>query len=164
MENADLIIANHTLLALQLRYGTVLPEANTLFIDEAHKFYQAVSSVYEIEFGLQRVQNFLKTFIQRWDAFIKSANAVDKAVITEQRAQFKKITEGTQSFATDFFSEYHQQLHEEAVVQKKVNHQTERYAYTMTATPHKRSEAFIMELQKYVDRCERFAENHFEVC
>lgn len=162
MENADLVIANHTLLALQLRYKTVLPEANTFIIDEAHKFYQAVSSVYEIDLSLQRVKHFLKAFINRWDAFRKNANAIDTEEITEQRDQFVKMAEGTESFATEFFDEYHQQLHYEATEQGRINEWTETYPYNITAIPHRKSEAFVAELQKYVNRCERFENDHFE--
>ena len=65
-QTADILVVNHALLALHMRYKNILPKAcNTFIIDEAHKFYDVVSSVYEIEITLRQVEWFFKTFRTR---------------------------------------------------------------------------------------------------
>ena len=65
-QSADILIVNHALLALHIGHRNVLPkECNTFIIDEAHKFYESVSSVFEIEITLRQVERFLKTFRTR---------------------------------------------------------------------------------------------------
>ncbi|MCY3743633.1 MAG: ATP-dependent DNA helicase [Candidatus Poribacteria bacterium] len=65
-KTADIIIVNHALLALHIAYQTVLPsECNTFIIDEAHKFYDVVSSVYETEITLRQLEWFFKNFRTR---------------------------------------------------------------------------------------------------
>lgn len=157
MDDAGLIIANHTLLALHLRYGSVLPEANTFIIDEAHKFYQAVSKAFQIELGARRVRNFLKTFMNRWNAFKKRAEAVDSGAITREMEYFDQLSRHTEALASDFFLAYHQVLHEQALSDRLINAQTEMYGYTLTAPVHEKSEELVKELRKYVDRCKAFA-------
>ena len=65
-KTADIIVVNHALLALHIAYKHVLPkECCTYIIDEAHKFYDVVSSVYETEITLRQVEWFFKTFRTR---------------------------------------------------------------------------------------------------
>lgn len=65
-KTADILIVNHALLALHIEHQNVLPrECNTFIIDEAHKFYEVVSSVYGAEITLRQVEWFYKTFRTR---------------------------------------------------------------------------------------------------
>ena len=62
-KDADILVVNHALLALHIAYGNILPsECSTFIVDEAHKFHNVVSSVYETEIALRHVQWFFKTF------------------------------------------------------------------------------------------------------
>ena len=65
-KTADIIVVNHALLALHIAYQNILPrECCTYIIDEAHKFYDVVSSVYEKEITLRQLEWFFKTFRTR---------------------------------------------------------------------------------------------------
>ena len=65
-KTADILVVNHALLALHIAYKHVLPkECNTFIIDEAHKFYDAVSGVFETALTLRQVEWFFKTFRTR---------------------------------------------------------------------------------------------------
>ena len=65
-KTADIIVVNHALLALHIAYQNILPrQCCTYIIDEAHKFYDVVSSVYEKEITLRQLEWFFKTFRTR---------------------------------------------------------------------------------------------------
>ena len=160
MGNADLIIANHTLLAHHLKQG-ILPDANTFIIDEAHKFYAAVSSVFQIELSLQRVRMFFKMFLNLWHTFRKEAVTVDRKLITAEIQRFTKQFRRTESIAVDFFEDTHLMLHRKALDEGKINTRTEEYPYAILAPFNKKSKAFLVEIQKYVDGCNAFVEKHF---
>ena len=162
MDDADLIISNHTLLAYHLRYRNVLPEARTYIIDEAHKFYQAVSDAFEIDISLQRVSSFLKTFLSRWNILRKTANALDIDVIKRELEQFALMANQTSDLASQFFDEYHQMLQDAALEQRIISERTSGYAYAVATPFREKADAFVSELEKYVRRCDKFAETHFE--
>ena len=65
-QTADILVVNHALLAHHIAYQNVLPDTCcTYIIDEAHKFYEVVSSVYETEITLRQIEWFFKTFRTR---------------------------------------------------------------------------------------------------
>lgn len=161
MDTAGLIIANHTLLALHLRFHTVLPQANTFIIDEAHKFYYAVSAAFQLELGVWRIRNFLKIFMNRWEAFKKNVHKVDTGAIARKMEHFAKLNSHTENIAIELFLEYHRLLHQVALADGIINEQTQRYAYVMSAPVHNKFQVLIDELQKYVDRCHEFAITYF---
>lgn len=55
--DADIIIANHALLAFDLKYGgRLLPESSLIVIDEAHKFENAVREAFGAEFRQRSIE------------------------------------------------------------------------------------------------------------
>ena len=160
MGDADLIIANHTLLALHLRQN-ILPEANTYIIDEAHKFYSAVSSVFQIELSLQKVKMFTKAILNKWNTFKKEAVIVERILITKEIDRFTRQIGQTINIATKFFDDYHAMLHQTALYQKKINDRNQTYPYVTLVPFDEKLVEFVGELQKYVDYCNEFAEIHF---
>jgi len=160
MEGANLIIVNHTLLLTHLRYGNILPDANTFIIDEAHKFYQTASSVFEISLNLARVRKFLTSFLTRWKMFLKEAQSTDREEIQFVISTLERKTQQTTHIAEDFFKNYYEQIHQDTIQCGVIAPHNERYSYTLGGFPYE-TQRFIKELQWYSELCNEFAEDCF---
>ncbi|MDE0398900.1 MAG: hypothetical protein OXL96_13980 [Candidatus Poribacteria bacterium] len=132
--SADILIVNHALLALHIGHRNVLPKAcNTFIIDEAHKFYESVSGVFEDEIKLGQVEWFLKTFRTRLGKLreLVSTQREQKAVIdalgrvVDRRRSDEKI-------AVDFFEAAQEAVSVAAVQASATTAKTsERFGYTV---------------------------------
>ena len=160
MDEAHLIIVNHTLLLMHIRYGNILPHAYTYIIDEAHKFYQTASAAFEITLNLARIRKFLTAFMARWKMFLQEAQTTDRFQIQAVIRTLERKTSKTIRIAEDFFNTYYQLIHQDALECNIISTQNERYAYATLNFPHAK-EQLIKELQGYVELCDKFANECF---
>ena len=160
MDEANLIIVNHTLLLMHIRYGNILPDAYTYIIDEAHKFYQTASSVFEIRINLARIRKFLTSFVAKWKMFLQEAQTTDKFEIQAVIRKLEGKIPLTTNLAEDFFNSYYKLIHQDALEGNIISPHNERYSYTTLNMPYKK-ERLIDELQGYVKLCDEFANDCF---
>ena len=131
--SADILIVNHALLALHIWLGNVLPkECNTFIIDEAHKFYESVSGVFETEITLRQVEWFLKTFRTRLGKLreMVGTHAEKDAVLAAlnktvgRRRDDEKVT-------VDFFKSAEERVYATALGTHSTTENSERFGYTV---------------------------------
>ena len=149
-KTADILIVNHALLALHIAYQKVLPsECSTFIIDEAHKFYDVVSSVYEVEITLRQVEWFFKTFrtrLRKLRALVMQDAEKLRQMITLLN-RFEKRKSKDADTATTFFQDAF------AAVQTAIGKASvSRFGYAVL-TPKIEAKALSSVLSKYVAAC-----------
>ena len=141
---------NHALLALHIAYQTVLPsECSTFIIDEAHKFYDVVSSVYEVEITLQQVEWFFKTFRTRLrklrDLVMQDAEKFRQMITLLNRFEKRKSKDA--DTATTFFENAF------AAVQTAIGKASVSRFGSAVLTPKIEATELSSVLSKYVAAC-----------
>ena len=149
-KTADILVVNHALLALHIAYQKVLPsECSTFIIDEAHKFYDVVSSVYEVEITLRQVEWFFKTFrtrLRKLRALVMQDAEKLRQMITLLN-RFEKRKSKDADTATTFFQDAF------AAVQTAIGKASvSRFGYAVL-TPKIEAKALSSVLSKYVAAC-----------
>ena len=149
-KTADILVVNHALLALHIAYQNVLPsECSTFIIDEAHKFYDVVSSVYEVEITLRQVEWFFKTFrtrLRKLRALVMQDAEKLRQMITLLN-RFEKRKSKDADTATTFFQDAF------AAVQTAIGKASvSRFGYAVL-TPKIEAKALSSVLSKYVAAC-----------
>ena len=149
-KTADILVVNHALLALHIAYQNVLPsECSTFIIDEAHKFYDVVSSVYEVEITLRQVEWFFKTFrtrLRKLRALVMQDAEKLRRLITLLN-RFEKRKSKDADTATTFFQDAF------AAVQTAIGKASvSRFGYAVL-TPKIEAKALSSVLSKYVAAC-----------
>ena len=149
-KTADILVVNHALLALHIAYQKVLPsECSTFIIDEAHKFYDVVSSVYEVEITLRQVEWFFKTFrtrLRKLRALVMQDAEKLRQMITLLN-RFEKRKSKDADTATTFFQDA------VAAVQTAIGKASvSRFGYAVL-TPKIEAKALSSVLSKYVAAC-----------
>ena len=159
-QTADILVVNHALLALHIAYKNILPKAcNTFIIDEAHKFYDVVSSVYEIEITLRQVEWFFKTFRTRLRKLrdLVMSDAEKLRLLIDVLNTFEKRKTKDADTATTFFQKAF------AAVQKASESKSGRQASSRfgcaVLTPKINATALARVLSAYVATCEKISEN-----
>ena len=159
-KTADILVVNHALLALHIAYRTVLPsECNTFIIDEAHKFYDVVSSVYEIEITLRQVEWFFKTFRTRLRKLrdLVMSDVEKLRLLIDLLNTFEKRKTKDADTATTFFQKAFD------AVQKASGSKSDRQASSRfgsaVLTPKISATALARVLSAYVAACEKISEN-----
>ena len=158
-KTADILIVNHALLAVHLAYQNVLPrECNTFIIDEAHKFFDAVSGVFEIEITLKQVEWFLKTFRTRLRKLLDlvANDAPQRQSLIRVLNDFEKRRREDAFIATLFFQDAH------IVVQTAAGNSsgtdaTSIFGYAVL-TPEIDDTALSTMLSEYVETCQDISE------
>ena len=148
-KTADILIVNHALLALHIAYQKVLPsECSTFIIDEAHKFYDVVSSVYEVEITLRQVEWFFKTFRTRLrklrDLVMQDAEKFRQMITLLNRFEKRKSKDA--DTAKIFFQTA------VAAVQTASRKESDRFGYAVL-TPKIEAKALSSVLSEYVAAC-----------
>ena len=149
-KTADILIVNHALLALHIAYQTVLPsECSTFIIDEAHKFYDVVSSVYEVEITLQQVEWFFKTFRTRLRKLrdLVMQDAEKFALVITLLNRFEKRKSKDADTATTFFENAF------AAVQTAIGKASVSRFGSAVLTPKIEATELSSVLSKYVAAC-----------
>ena len=149
-KTADILVVNHALLALHIAYQNVLPsECSTFIIDEAHKFYDVVSSVYEVEITLRQVEWFFKTFrtrLRKLRALVMQDAEKLRQMITLLN-RFEKRKSKDADTATTFFQDAF------AAVQTAIGKASvSRFGYAVL-TPKIEAKALSSVLSEYVAAC-----------
>ena len=158
-KTADIIVVNHALLALHIAYQNILPrECNTFIIDEAHKFYDVVSSVYEKEITLRQLEWFFKTFRTRLRKLrdLVMSDAEKFRLVIDMLNTFEKRKAKDADTAIAFF------LNAYAAVQQSAENKTStqassRFGYAVL-TPKLDATALSSMLSGYVEACEAISE------
>lgn len=132
--SADILIVNHALLALHLANPRVLPRGcSTFIIDEAHKFFDAVSGVFEIEMTLRQVERFFKVYRTRLgklrESVEKDANAF--AILLKYLNRFQGRKRKDSGIAESFFEAAMEAVEKRAMNQRVCNESTERFGYAV---------------------------------
>jgi len=154
-KDADILIVNHALLAMHIAFGRVLPkECSTYIIDEAHKFFDAVSSVFEIEITLRQVHYFMDTFGRRLRGFREhlQKNSVDMAHLTNILNRFEKNSKKNKNTAIDFFSTAQIKVCDEAISTKVCRSDSIKYGFAVE-TPNLNGDTLTDILEGYVTLC-----------
>ena len=158
-KTADILVVNHALLALHIAYKNILPKAcNTFVIDEAHKFYDVVSSVYETEITLRQVEWFFKTFRTRLrklrDLVVSDVEKLRLLIDVLNTFEKRKVKDA--DTATAFFQNAF------AAVQKASESKSGRQASSRfgdaVLTPKIRATALARVLSAYVATCAKISE------
>ena len=154
-KTADILVVNHALLALHIAYQTVLPsECNTFIIDEAHKFYDVVSSVNEAEITLRQLEWFFRTFrtlLRKLRDLVMSDVEKLRRLISLLNT-FEKRRTKDEDTATTFFQNAF------ATVQDTVGNQSVSPFGSAVLTPKLDATELSSVLSDYVATCERLSE------
>ena len=134
-ESSDILIANHALLAIHLRTGMALPKQSATFIiDEAHKFYEAVSNVFTIDLTLRGINRFLKTFRNRLGKLREYNYLLNEsqhnALIDTLNNLEERRTQDSQT-VVEFFDLVQQNVKEVAITQDICSESSERFGYAI---------------------------------
>ena len=154
-KTADILVVNHALLALHIAYKHVLPsECSTFIIDEAHKFNEVVSSVYEAELTIRQVEWFFKTFRTRLLKLrdLVMSDAEKFALVISLLNAFEKRKAKDNDTATTFFQNAFA-----AVQQVAENQASSRFGYAVL-TPKIEAKALSGVLSEYVAACQTLSE------
>ena len=158
-QTADILVVNHALLALHIAYRTVLPsECNTFIIDEAHRFYDVVSSVYEIEITLRQIEWFFKTFRTRLRKLrdLVMSDVKKFRLLIDVLNTFEKRRAKDADTATTFFQDAFAAV--QALRERKVGKEaSSRFGYAVL-TPKIDATALSSVLSEYVATCEKISE------
>ena len=153
-KTADILIVNHALLALHIACQKVLPsECSTFIIDEAHKFYDVVSSVYEVEITLRQVEWFFKTFRTRLRKLLDlvKEDAEKKQILVKTLNNFEARKNKDAYTGATFFQDAF------AAVQHASRKESEGFGYAVL-TPKLDATALAGVLSECVATCECLCE------
>ena len=130
--SADILIVNHALLALHISLGSVLPrECQTFIIDEAHKFFDSVSSAFEKEVSMRQVDRFMKSFRSRLDALREDAESVSqRSVLDDILMELERRKASDEESVVSFFKESQTAVHQ-AARQSGTTEAASQYAYAI---------------------------------
>ena len=154
-KTADIIVVNHALLALHIAYQNILPrECCTYIIDEAHKFYDVVSSVYEKEITLRQLEWFFKMFRTRLRKLrdLVMSDAEKFRLVMDTLKIFEKRKAKDADTAIAFFLNAYA-----AVQQSGGNQASSQFGYAVL-TPKLDATALSSMLSAYVEACEAISE------
>lgn len=148
---ADILIVNHTIVAFHLLLGTVLPkECNTFIIDEAHKFFDAVSSAFEMEISMRQVNRFMKSFRSRLDALREDAESFSqREALDNILMELEGRKASDEQNVVSFFSEAQTTVHE-AARQSGTTEAASQYAYAVL-TPEIDASKILRVVASYGD-------------
>ena len=132
-EHSDILIVNHALLAIHLMTGMVLPnQSATFIIDEAHKFYEAVSGVFTIDLTLRSVERFLKTFRNRLGKLREKVLDEDQRIaLVNALNRLEKRRKPDSETAVRFFDEIQEKVKEVAISRSICSEKSERFGYAI---------------------------------
>ena len=158
-KQADILIVNHALLALHIAFGHVLPkECSTFIIDEAHKFYESVSTVFENEITLRQVHRFMDMFRRKLRGFREHLkNSIAMVKLTELLNIFEKRSRIDKNRVVDFFEKAQREIEDAAVNRSVCSRDAARFGFAVE-TPDLDGEVLEAVLQDYLDGCQRLAE------
>lgn len=158
-KDADILVVNHALLAVHIAYQNVLPgECSTFIVDEAHKFFDAVSGVFQTEITLQQVEWFLKTFRTHLrklrDLVMDDAERFRVVLDVLNDMEKRKIKDA--DIASVFFQDAHTAV--QTVSGKQSGSEgSSRFGYAVL-TPEINNTALLAMLSEYVEICEDISE------
>ena len=159
-KSADILIVNHALLAVHIAYRNVLPrECNTFIIDEAHKFFDAVSGVFQAEITLKQVEWFLKTFrtgLRKLRDLVME-DAEKFRVVLNVLNDMEKRKRKDADIASTFFQDVHAAVQAEAENQSGTE-VSSRFGYTVL-TPDLDDTTLSTMLSEYVKTCEDISDD-----
>ena len=159
-QSADILIVNHAITALHISLGNVLPkECNTFIIDEAHKFYESVSGVFEVEVRLCQVEWFLKTFRTRLSKLrqIVSTQNEEKGV-TDALSEVVSHRRAYEKIAIDFFEAAQEAVYGAAVAAEATTSTSERFGYTVLSPAIEHASVVEEMFDKHKDICDGLLE------
>ena len=148
------------LLALHIAFGRVLPaECGTFIIDEAHKFYESVSTVFSTEITLRQVHRFIDMFQRKLRGFREhmQKDSVGMVNLTELLNTFEKRSRRDKNRAVDFFETAQREIEDTAVYSSVCSRDAVRFGFAVE-TPELEGEVLEDVLQAYVEDCRRLAE------
>lgn len=149
-ESADILIVNHALLSLHISLGSVLPrECQTFVVDEAHKFFDAVSSAFEKEISMRQVNRFMKSFRSRLDALREDAERVSqRKKLDDILMELEKRKASDEEKVVSFFTEAQKAVNAVALSEKGAT--SARYAYAVL-TPALDASTILETIETYRD-------------
>lgn len=159
-QSADILIVNHALLALHIGYRNVLPkECNTFIIDEAHKFYEAVSGVFEMEVRLRQVEWFLKAFRTRLSKLrdLVATHAQKDAVIDALNETADRKT-ADEKAAKAFFEMALESVYAVALGKRTTTESAERFGYAVLSPDLEGIPDMVLMFSEYKTICESLLE------
>ena len=132
-ETSDILIVNHALLAIHLLTGRVLPsQSATFIIDEAHKFYEAVSNVFTIDLTLRSVERFMATFRNRLAKLREKAlDDNQQKALVDALNELEKRRKKDSETAIRFFEETQEEVKKVALSQSVCSENSEHYGYVI---------------------------------
>ena len=151
-QSADILIVNHAILALYLTNPRVLPrECSTFIIDESHKFFDAVSGVFEVEITLRQLERFFKVYRTRLgklrESFAKDSRAF--ALLVEYLNEFEGRRRKDTGIAESFFEDAMEAVETRAINQRVCSESSEGFGYAVE-TPSLNGEALKEVLSIYL--------------
>lgn len=155
-KKADILIVNHALLALHIQNKNILPErCRTFIVDEAHKFFDAVSSTFELEITLRQVQWFLKTFRTRLGKLRESfeSDARKSAILSDFLNTLERRRRKDDGIAGAFFDEAEPSVREAAIREGVCREENTRFGYAVL-TPELDGHALASVFLEYTALCQ----------
>jgi len=132
-EVSDILIVNHALLAIHLMTGRVLPnQSATFIIDEAHKFYEAVSSVFTIDLTLRSVERFFYRFRNRLGKLReKDLDEDQRLALIKALNRLEKRRKQDSQTVIGFFDAIQENVKEVAISRSICSEKSERFGYAI---------------------------------
>lgn len=159
-KQADILIVNHAITALHIAFGNVLPkECTTFIIDEAHKFYESVSNVFEAEITLRQVHKFMDMFQRKLRGFREyvQKDSVEMAKLVDVLNTFARHSRRNKNRAVDFFAAAQEKIEAVAVDTHICRRDAVDFGFAVE-TPALDGRELEAVLQTYIDGCQRLAE------
>ena len=156
-ESADILIVNHAILALSFVNPNVLPqECSTYIIDEAHKFFAAVSGVFQSNITLRQVERFLKVYRTRLGKIRGDINnSLQMLVLTGYLNKVEKRWKEDVDIAESFFDESLKTV-ESLAVSQRISESALPFGYSVE-TPDLAGDDLKDVLLDYVKASQEFA-------
>lgn len=154
-KQADILIVNHALLALHIAFGRVLPkECTTFIIDEAHKFYDAVSGVFSTEIKLSQVLRFMEAFRRKLRGFREYVqnDSVQMSKLVDVLNDFQVRSQSDINRSVDFFRDAQHKIEDAAVAGYACRCDSVRFGFAVE-TPELDGSELEAVLQAYIDGC-----------
>lgn len=153
-KQADILIVNHALLALHIAFGHVLPDdCSTFIIDEAHKFYDSVSTVFQEEITLHQVHRFIDTFGRKLRGLRENMkNSVEMIRLTDILNTYEHRSKRDKNKAVDFFAAAQKEIC------KSVRDDAIHYGFAVETPSTLKGDSLKAALDGYVRICESLQE------
>lgn len=131
-ESADILIVNHAILSLSFVNSNVLPQkCSTFVVDEAHKFFDAVSGVFEIEITLRQVERFFKVYRTRMgklrELFHKDSEEME--VLSKYLTKIEEHRREDVGIAESFFDDSLEAVAKHALDERICTEESLRFGY-----------------------------------